>query len=155
MSFRKRNRSSGEEDFLPLSKKINNLHINNWGNIENQGDQLMTWGTRTEQWLASQQSIANGGRSEEESLDCSLFENAQESGFQIYETDSNKFFDKDACGSSSHINCKSNSPEEGQNAWSMVYNPDLSIDENPYYYENNKLLFELYVERLRRGSYGN
>lgn len=31
-----------------------------------------------------------------------------------------------------------------------VYNPDLSPAENPYYYENNKLLFTLYMERLQR-----
>lgn len=30
------------------------------------------------------------------------------------------------------------------------YNPALDASENPYYYESNKLLFALYIERLHR-----
>ena len=30
------------------------------------------------------------------------------------------------------------------------YLPYLSAAENPYYYENNRLLFELHVERIQR-----
>jgi hypothetical protein len=33
------------------------------------------------------------------------------------------------------------------------YLPDLNAVENPYYYENNKLLFELYVERVQRSGF--
>lgn len=32
----------------------------------------------------------------------------------------------------------------------FAYNPELSASENPNYYEKNKLLYELYVERMRR-----
>lgn len=32
------------------------------------------------------------------------------------------------------------------------YLPDLSAIENPHYYDNNKLLFELYVERVQRAT---
>lgn len=35
------------------------------------------------------------------------------------------------------------------------YMPDLNAAENPYYYEYNKLLFELYVERLQRSIIQN
>nr|CAD7202292.1 unnamed protein product [Timema douglasi]CAD7409374.1 unnamed protein product [Timema poppensis] len=34
------------------------------------------------------------------------------------------------------------------------YNPNMSPQQNPYYYENNKLLYNLYMERMRRGSQG-
>jgi len=34
-----------------------------------------------------------------------------------------------------------------------VYDPDLGIGENPFYYESNKLLFHLYQERLQRLSH--
>lgn len=32
----------------------------------------------------------------------------------------------------------------------LQYDPDLTSDQNPYYYESNKLLFDLYVERVHR-----
>lgn len=32
------------------------------------------------------------------------------------------------------------------------YNPALSASDNPYYYESNKLLFALYMERLHRNG---
>lgn len=37
--------------------------------------------------------------------------------------------------------------EDSQN---LQYDPDLTSDQNPYYYESNKLLFDLYVERVHR-----
>lgn len=30
------------------------------------------------------------------------------------------------------------------------YEPELSQEENPYYYSKNKLLYDLYLERMRR-----
>lgn len=33
------------------------------------------------------------------------------------------------------------------------YLPDLNAVENPHYYENNRLLFELYVERVQRTGF--
>lgn len=38
------------------------------------------------------------------------------------------------------------------NQMNYKYLPDLNAIENPHYYENNRLLFELYVERIRRSS---
>lgn len=32
------------------------------------------------------------------------------------------------------------------------YNPELNHDENPFYYNKNKLLYDLYIERMRRGE---
>lgn len=37
--------------------------------------------------------------------------------------------------------------EDEQN---LHYDPDLTSDQNPYYYESNRLLFDLYVERVHR-----
>lgn len=31
-----------------------------------------------------------------------------------------------------------------------VYRPELTSDENPFYFNKNKLLFDLHIERLRR-----
>lgn len=32
----------------------------------------------------------------------------------------------------------------------LHYDPDLTSDENPFYYESNRLLFDLHVERIHR-----
>ncbi|EDV44555.1 uncharacterized protein Dana_GF20268 [Drosophila ananassae] len=32
------------------------------------------------------------------------------------------------------------------------YNPELGADQNPFYYEKNKMLYDLHVERLKRNS---
>lgn len=33
------------------------------------------------------------------------------------------------------------------------YNPELTADQNPYYYEKNKMLYDLHVERVKRNSH--
>ncbi|XP_022162619.1 uncharacterized protein LOC111028324 [Myzus persicae] len=32
----------------------------------------------------------------------------------------------------------------------LHYDPDLTSDQNPFYYESNRLLFDLHVERVHR-----
>ncbi|KAH8316091.1 hypothetical protein KR074_002107 [Drosophila pseudoananassae] len=32
------------------------------------------------------------------------------------------------------------------------YNPELGAEQNPYYYEKNKMLYDLHVERVKRSS---
>ncbi|XP_022219993.2 uncharacterized protein LOC111072433 [Drosophila obscura] len=33
------------------------------------------------------------------------------------------------------------------------YNPELSADQNPYYYDKNKMLYDLHVERAKRNTH--
>ncbi|XP_034671929.1 uncharacterized protein LOC117903699 [Drosophila subobscura] len=33
------------------------------------------------------------------------------------------------------------------------YNPELSSDQNPYYYDKNKMLYDLHVERVKRNTH--
>ncbi|KAM8719744.1 hypothetical protein ACLKA7_005895 [Drosophila subpalustris] len=33
------------------------------------------------------------------------------------------------------------------------YNPELNADQNPYYYEKNKMLYDLHVERVKRNNH--
>lgn len=40
--------------------------------------------------------------------------------------------------------------EEHMQHANLKYSPHLNSSENPHYYENNRLLFELYVERTQR-----
>lgn len=107
--------------------------------------------------------MLNNVRQENESRDSSPFDNAQENFQQGYnETDVNEHFkpsNDDSYQSNSfsqynYGNGECNSQDATvQNGWSATYDPDLSLDENPYYYEKNKLLFELYVERVQRSGY--
>ncbi|XP_017066976.1 uncharacterized protein LOC108105067 [Drosophila eugracilis] len=32
------------------------------------------------------------------------------------------------------------------------YNPELGAEQNPFYYEKNKMLYDLHVERIKRSS---
>lgn len=41
------------------------------------------------------------------------------------------------------------------NVLTQVYNPELSLEENPYYYSQNKSLYELYVLRQHRNGKAN
>ncbi|XP_055307424.1 histidine-rich glycoprotein-like [Sitodiplosis mosellana] len=43
-----------------------------------------------------------------------------------------------------------NHAEPNNNQMEEVYRPELTADENPFYYDKNKLLFDLHVERERR-----
>ena len=53
--------------------------------------------------------------------------------------------------------CQSQQTQAGDSinipSWILSqYTPALNATDNPYYYENNKLLFALYMERLRRNG---
>jgi len=115
--FRKRHRNVEEEssEFMPLSKRINNLHING--------------------------------------LSCGLRESIVESPVESMETDweSGHFISSPSCSevsqnSSPRDNCSS------QSNFTTDYRPDLDATENPFYYESNKLLFSLYMERMQRNQ---
>ncbi|KAL3274453.1 hypothetical protein HHI36_015841 [Cryptolaemus montrouzieri] len=100
---RKRARSHQDEvEFMPLSKRINNLHINNSLLLDNQA-------------VTSQQSLQWGPGPPNISIQL---------------------------------------PDSPQSLeWNNSipnYSPDLNENQNPHYFNINKLLFEMYVERLRR-----
>ncbi|XP_029178969.1 uncharacterized protein LOC114946553 [Nylanderia fulva] len=109
---RKRYRNIEEEssEFMPLSKRINNLHINSLSGLR---------------------------------------ENVIDNRVESMETDweSGNLISSPSCsqGSSSRDSCGS-SPSNFTND----YRPDLDATENPFYYESNKLLFSLYMERMQR-----
>lgn len=112
-SNRKRGRNAEEEssEFMPLSKRINNLHINGFSGLqENTVENMDTdWESR---------SFMPSPNYSEPSQDSPLY---------------------DGCSSS-------------QSSYTNEYRPDLDANENPFYYESNKLLFSLYMERVQRTS---
>lgn len=109
---RKRYRNIEEEssEFMPLSKRINNLHINSLSGLR---------------------------------------EGVVESRVESMETDweSENFMPSPSCSqnSSPRGSCGSS-----QSNFTNDYRPDLDATENPFYYESNKLLFSLYMERMQR-----
>ncbi|XP_071051848.1 uncharacterized protein [Onthophagus taurus] len=88
---RGRNVLEDEMEFMPLSKRINNLHINNT-------------------LLTNPPNLGNGEWPVAYGLP---------------------------------------TPPESNNDWTS-YNPELSETENPHYYNINKLLYEMYIERQQR-----
>lgn len=115
--FRKRRRSLHEDEveveFMPLSKRINNLHINNTMLLENSNDRATS--INTVEWGPGPPNYVNqlpeSPPSSEQSLDWNM----------------------------------SQVPLE--------YAPDLNESQNPHYFNINKLLFEMYVQRVQRGCH--
>ncbi|KAF7995361.1 hypothetical protein HCN44_006468 [Aphidius gifuensis] len=102
---RKRVRNADDEssEFTPLSKRINNLHINSLGKPVNQ-------------------QIGNNWSNGNNSVTTNNIESSQHS--------------------SSSSSCNGYQSQD--------YRPHLNANDNPYYYENNKLLYSLYTDRMNR-----
>lgn len=103
--FRKRGRISDEEvsDFMPLSKRINNLHINNLKNALAESQELLEQNWTNCNFIPPHSELSQGSSSSDGYI----------------------------------VNMHS-------------YMPDLNANENPHYYENNKLLYSLHMERMQR-----
>lgn len=108
---RTRNINEDEVEFMPLSKRINNLHINNGLILEGTNNACMEWGPGPpldQRQHFTMNNLPESPPSSEQSVDWNLL------------------------------------PQ---------YSPDLSENQNPHYFNINKLLFEMYVERLQRGCH--
>ncbi|XP_012255219.1 uncharacterized protein LOC105685319 [Athalia rosae] len=112
---RKRGRSTEDEagEFTPLSKRINNLHINGFSGLPTPESSQETmdseWGNRS--------YVPSPNHSEPSQGSTSL------DGFS-----------------------------SSRSSYTADYRPDLDANDNPFYYENNKLLYSLYMERMQRAS---
>nr|CAI5860243.1 unnamed protein product [Callosobruchus analis] len=92
---------------MPLSKRINNLHINN--PMMRNHHSGVEWGPGPP---SSMNHLPDSPPSSEQNLDW-----------------------------------KSPTP------YSTEYSPDLNENQNPHYFNINKLLFDMYVQRLQRGCH--
>lgn len=102
-------------EFMPLSKRINNLHINNSLLMDRSQGPPQTAPINIAEWGP---------------------------GPPYYQE------------SAPVQNMPQTPPEEVQ-SWNQrvpQYTPDLNERENPYYYNINKLLFEMYIERSQRNG---
>lgn len=145
---RKRSREEEQNEFMPLSKRINNLHLNN-----NQHS-IAGGGVLSEQIAADHHHLlgATGscaisihhtnhhllgvmGGSSSSSSNCSNSNASSNGSFRI------------------PANSGSNSPASTISINGELlgdYCPVLSAEENPHYFTKNKILYELYVERMSR-----
>lgn len=112
---RKRGRDSKEDEieFMPLSKRINNLHINNSNMLiesscHSSSTNPIEWGPGPPNYS---NYIPESPPSSEQSVDFNILQYQSE------------------------------------------YMPDMTETQNPHYFKINKLLFEMYVQRLQRGCH--
>lgn len=138
---RVRNNNCEEEccDFMPLSKRINNLHINNGNCCNGLGFPHPKHSTIEQE----------GGSRDEGPCDSVLLGFSSDSDLEQSGMNVNHAVEHYRGGSSND-----NSPHSWMTEQILShYSPDLNASDNPYYYENNKLLFALYMERMQRGGH--
>ncbi|XP_046406952.1 uncharacterized protein LOC124171726 [Ischnura elegans] len=151
---RKRTRNNNEEDgseFTPLSKRINNLHIHSsccstLRHLKHHcvTDETNVLGYESPPWTDeanSSPSLMPPSRGMED-----RFENCPPTPPEVSLGNNNVHTLQN------HPNVVP--PASGwisEEALSM-YNPSLDSCDNPFYYESNKILFSLYLERMQRGG---
>lgn len=152
--FRKRSREEDGSDFMPLSKRITNLHINASSSTPMQSDNDITdYNMNLNQQHQTDHSIqfhnpnqfGSFSHSNGELNQLSIAQTTEEQKRQLhYQQYLNECNNASSSNGSSGTNVSTNaSPME-------PYDPELSQEENPFYYTKNKLLYDLYMERLRR-----
>ncbi|CAH0388408.1 unnamed protein product [Bemisia tabaci] len=121
---RKRLRENEDEDkpdCIPLSKRINNLHID--AGTSYNGLSMMPL--------------------------CKHSCSSQVDSYSPMKQEATAYND---CVSLSISNCNGSSRSNESAAPQFSYNPDLSASDNPHYYEPNRLLYNLYIERVQRSN---
>ncbi|KAF4519543.1 hypothetical protein B566_EDAN009446 [Ephemera danica] len=138
---RKRSRSKCDDgvcDFMPLSKRINNLHLD-----------------RPTAGVNGQfgQPIPNGGIN----LEGAAFENGAHWPQESFARQDTRGFPNEQQAQqgpqqNSPLNVNHTAAGSTWESEQMMaqYTPILDQTENPHYYESNKMLFELFMERLQR-----
>jgi hypothetical protein len=96
-------------EFMPLSKRINNLHINNLSRVQKGSPERLETNWCNQNFAPS----PNHSEPSQSSSSCDGYASSLSS-------------------------------------YSAKYTPDLNASDNPFYYENNKLLYALHMERLQR-----
>ncbi|XP_058059791.1 TSC22 domain family protein 1 [Anopheles bellator] len=160
---RKRSREEEQNEFMPLSKRINNLHLNN--NQSNLGgpipEQLATVASN------GQFSIGDHHQPDYAGHHPNLHHMHQLHHHGHHPHHLLGVMNGGASGSNSNssssgslslaANSGSNSPASTHASTISIngeilgdYCPVLSAEENPHYFTTNKVLYDLYVERMRR-----
>lgn len=158
INYRKRSHEDDDlNDFMPLSKRINNLHIDNSNIAWNAG--------ATTSSSSSSSSPTNSQTFDNNNSITSINNNNNNNlvGYhqhhQFHDDNSNSYNNCDGtlgvvASSTTNTTISSSTTNPGNDDDGQMhlgtYNPEMDARENPYYYNKNKLLYDLYVERMRR-----
>ncbi|XP_046634317.1 uncharacterized protein LOC124342020 isoform X1 [Daphnia pulicaria] len=136
---RKRQLSDGDPDacdFMPLSKRINNLHLNG-SNLNSEA---------TPSYTPTGSSIC----------ECRLQPSTSSSVIQCSLCNPNLYgITRQALPLPDLLNIpnemsRERTPQHQQFIHDDTYSPDMDVHSNPHYYTPNKLLFDLHIERVKR-----
>lgn len=139
---RKRSRDEDGNDSMPLSKRINNLHIDN----------PLPAVVAT---IAAATAAASAAAITDPRLS-NYFGTGQQSrpinvgGYQQQQHQNHSQHQIEQHHSSGAA--ATNATNTNGTDFNNLYNPELGNDENPFYYNKNKLLYDLHVERMQRGG---
>lgn len=178
--IRKRSRDDEDNDPTPISKRINNLSINPFvyddkaTTMNQQAEHQYGRYTDIQNSRRQQQPFEHVHQIDSDNDICHANDNnITENHHHEMNDDSNSFempnyymhhqrqmSNQSVCSSDGHRhsayhqNQQQTVLSEEQDTHSdgglIAYNPDLSQDENPFYFNKNKLLFHLHIERQRR-----
>nr|CAH0108688.1 unnamed protein product [Daphnia galeata] len=138
--WRKRQLSDGDPDaydFMPLSKRINNLHLNG-SNLNSES--TPTFSTHTASSMC----------------ECRLQPSTSSSVIQCSLCNPNLYgITRQALPLPDLLNIpnemsRERTPQNQQLMHDETYSPDMDVQSNPHYYTPNKLLFDLHIERVKR-----
>lgn len=151
LSSRKRSRDncgSDSSDFMPLPKRVNSTHFdeNVYNNLVSQHVTHASF--EGEEWNGLQ-CQGSSRHAMAQSPDYSCVANQSKNDNAVINPNTEQLHN-------GYSNLTPASPNQ-QHPWMSTqilsqYTPDLTAADNPYYYENNKLLFALYMERVQRGG---
>ncbi|KAG4075448.1 hypothetical protein HA402_015101 [Bradysia odoriphaga] len=168
---RKRSREEDGSDFMPLSKRITNLHINQSSSPMQSENDIADYNMNVNHHHHQQQQQQQQHHQSIQQHQSLQFQNQFGSFGQMPSGESNQFSDfsnlshpideqerqyrqyLSECNNASSSNgssCTNVSSNENHMASYDPYEPELSQEQNPFYYTKNKLLYDLYLERLRR-----
>ncbi|ETN59703.1 hypothetical protein AND_008720 [Anopheles darlingi] len=151
---RKRSREEEQNEFMPLSKRINNLHLNN-----NQGN---LGGVLAEQLGATSNhhgQFAIGGQPADYANHANHHHHLHQHHLGASAVAANGTSNTSSNNGTLILaaNSGSNSPASTHASTISIngeilgeYCPVLSAEENPHYFTKNKVLYDLYIERMRR-----
>lgn len=145
LPYRKRSRDEDSCDFMPISKRINNLSISNPGFGEHETFSAHI-GSNASNYAMAINSYDNQSNQSRHTIDGhpNHLHSAIHAMHANHSAQSNKAPQMPAQGSM-HLNDAAHG-----NGQMECYCPELSPTENPHYYTKNKLLYDLHLERQRR-----
>lgn len=145
LPYRKRSRDEDSCDFMPISKRINNLSISNPGFSEHETFSAHV-GSSASNYAMAINSYDNQSNQSRHTIDGhpNHLHSAIHAMHANHSAQSSKAPQMPAQGNM-HLNDAAHG-----NGQMECYCPELTPTENPHYYSKNKLLYDLHLERQRR-----